>query len=91
MISDIRMSKLKGGVALKLSIVQMALLLTAIIHGLLNASLTDSANDVSNTKITAFFLAGSLILCMAYMFCGEYWVRADEARMKARGIKFSEE
>lgn len=91
MISDIRMSKLKGGAALKLSIIQMALLLAAIIHGLLNASLTDSADDVSNTKLTAFMLAGSLILCMAYMFCGEFWVRADEARMKARGIKFSEE
>jgi len=68
MISDRPMSKLKGGVPLKLSILQMFLLLLAII--LASISAETYGVDYDNTELVFILFTGSLILNLVYIIGG---------------------
>ncbi len=68
MISDRKMSKLKGGIPLKLSILQMFLLLMAII--LASISAESYGTDLDNTALVFVLFTGSLILNLVYIIGG---------------------
>ena len=68
MISDRPMSKLKGGLPLKLSILQMFLLLLAII--LASISAETYGIDYDNTELVFILFTGSLILNLVYIIGG---------------------
>ena len=68
MISDRPMSKLKGGLPLKLSILQMFLLLLAII--LASISAETYGIDYDNTESVFILFTGSLILNLVYIIGG---------------------
>ena len=68
MISDRKMSKLKGGIPLKLSILQMFLLLMAII--LASISAESYGTDLDNTALVFVLFTGSLILNLIYIIGG---------------------
>ena len=72
MISDRPMSKLKGGVPLKLSILQMFLLLLAII--LASVSAESYGTDLDNTGLVFLLFTGSLVLNMIYIIGGPRFV-----------------
>ena len=68
MISDRKMSKLKGGIPLKLSILQMFLLLMAII--LASISAESYGTNLDNTALVFVLFTGSLILNLIYIIGG---------------------
>ncbi|MBJ64048.1 MAG: hypothetical protein CMB55_04545 [Euryarchaeota archaeon] len=70
MISDRRMSKLKSGVAMKLSIVQLTSLLFAILHAMVLTQKEDAAIDLSGTSFTMFLFGVSLLLVCLYILLG---------------------
>ena len=70
MISDRRMSKLKSGVAMKLSIVQLTSLLFAILHAMVLTQKEDAAIDLSGTSFTMFLFGVSLLLVCLYIVLG---------------------
>ena len=70
MISDRRMSKLKSGVAMKLSIVQLTSLLFAILHAMVLTQKEDAAIDLSGTSFTMFLFGVSLLLVSLYILLG---------------------
>jgi phosphatidylserine synthase len=67
MISDRRLSKLKGGVDMKLSILQMLLLLIGIVTALVLTGLTDTALASTNLGRTGWLFFGSFLLCIYYV------------------------
>jgi phosphatidylserine synthase len=67
MISDRRLSKLKGGLDMKLSILQMLLLLIGIVSALILTGLSDTALDSNNLGRTGWLFFGSFLLCIYYM------------------------
>ena len=70
MISDRPMSKLKGGLPMKLSILQMAMLLVAIIIAFSHTPAETYGTDLDNTGLVFLLFTGSLILNLVYIIGG---------------------
>lgn len=70
MISDRKMSKLKSGIPLRLSVVQLSAILFAIIHAMALTQRTDVAEDLSGTTFTMFLFGISLFLTLVYIVLG---------------------
>ena len=70
MISDRKMSKLKSGIPLKLSVAQFVAILFAVIHAMLLTQRTDVAEDLSGTTFTMLLFAVSLFLVLVYIVLG---------------------
>ena len=70
MISDRKMSKLKSGIPLKLSVAQFVAILCAVIHAMLLTQKTDVAEDLSGTTFTMFMFGVSLFLVLVYIVLG---------------------
>ena len=70
MISDRKMSKLKSGIPMKLSVVQLTALLFGIIHAMSLTHKDDAAIDLSGTSFTMFMFGVSLFLVLVYIVLG---------------------
>ena len=70
MISDRPMSKLKRGLPMKLSILQMAMLLVAIIIAFSHTPAETYGTDLDNTGLVLLLFTGSLILNLVYIIGG---------------------
>ena len=70
MISDRKMSKLKSGLPMKLSVVQITALLFGILHAMSLTQKDDTAVDLSGTSFTMFLFTVSLILMLVYIIMG---------------------
>ena len=80
MISDRKMSKLKSGIPMKLSIIQMVAILTAVIHAMSYTERTDVAADLSNTGLTLLMFGVSLFLVLVYIVAGPRLIADDKLR-----------
>ena len=80
MISDRKMSKLKSGIPMKLSIIQMVAILTAVIHAMSYTERTDVAADLSNTGLTLLMFGLSLLLVLVYIVAGPRLIADDKLR-----------
>ncbi|RJV01158.1 MAG: hypothetical protein DWC06_03570 [Candidatus Poseidoniales archaeon] len=78
MISDRKMSKLKSGVPMTLSVVQLTSLLFAILHAMVLTHKEDAAIDLSGTSFTMFLFGISLVLVMVYIVSGPRLVSSAE-------------
>ena len=70
MISDRKMSKLKSGIPMKLSVVQMTALLFGVLHAMSLTQKDDAGVDLSGTTFTMFLFTVSLILMLVYIIIG---------------------
>jgi len=71
MISDKPLSKLKGGTVMKLSILQLVIIMTAIIYSLKNTAKSEHGEEMAGLEISFFLFAVSAILVLAYIIVGE--------------------
>jgi len=79
MISDRKMSKLKSGIPMKLSVVQLTALLFAILHAMSLTQKDDAAIDLSGTSFTMFLFTVSLFLVLVYIVMGPRLVESQES------------
>ena len=79
MISDRKMSKLKSGIPLRLSVAQFVAVLFAVIHAMSLTHKTDAAEDLSGTSFTMFMFGVSLILVLVYIVLGPRLVDIEKA------------
>ena len=79
MISDRKMSKLKSGIQLRLSTLQFAALLFAIIHAMTETQTWDAGEDLSGTGFTMFLFSFSLFWTMVYVVGGPLLVNDNQA------------
>ncbi len=79
MISDRKMSKLKSGIPLRLSVAQFVAILFAVIHAMSLTHKTDAAEDLSGTSFTMFMFGVSLILVLVYIVLGPRLVDIEKA------------
>jgi phosphatidylserine synthase len=77
MISDRPMSKLKSGLTMRLSVLQFAALLFAVIHAMTLTSKSDAGEDLSGTLFTMFLFTVSFIFVLAYIIGGPRFVDLD--------------
>ena len=77
MISDRKMSKLKSGIQLRLSTIQFAALLFAIIHAMTETQTWDAGEDLSGTGFTMFLFLFSLIWTVIYVIGGPRFVEEE--------------
>ena len=70
MISDRKMSKLKSGIQLRLSTLQFAALLFAVIHAMTLTHPSDAGENLSGTSFTMFLFGFSLLWTMVYVIGG---------------------
>jgi phosphatidylserine synthase len=70
MISDRKMSKLKSGIPMKLSVVQLSALLFGILHAMSLTQKDDVGIDLSGTSFTMFLFGVSLFLMLVYIVMG---------------------
>tara|TARA_B100000941_G_scaffold93404_1_gene64837 strand:- start:9274 stop:10158 length:885 start_codon:yes stop_codon:yes gene_type:complete len=77
MISDRKMSKLKSGFPLRLSAIQFAAVLFAVIHAMSFTKKDDFASDLDGTAFTMLLFSISLILMLIYIIFGPYIVRSE--------------
>ena len=70
MISDRKMSKLKSGIPMKLSVVQLTALLFGILHAMSLTHKDDVGIDFSGTSFTMFLFSVSLFLMLVYVIIG---------------------
>ena len=77
MISDRKMSKLKSGIPMRLSVVQITALLFGILHAMSLTQKDDTAVDLSGTSFTMFLFTVSLILMLVYIVMGPRLVRVE--------------
>ena len=70
MISDRKMSKLKSGIPMKLSVVQITALLFGVLHAMSLTQKDDAGVDLSGTTFTMFLFTVSLILMLVYIIIG---------------------
>lgn len=70
MISDRKMSKLKSGIPMKLSVVQLSALLFGILHAMSETDTWDSGEDLSGTGFTMMLFCVSLFLMLVYILMG---------------------
>ena len=79
MISDRKMSKLKSGFPLRLSVIQFAAILFAVIHAMSLTQKSDAAEDLSGTAFTMFLFGISLVLVFVYIVAGPRIVELEKA------------
>jgi phosphatidylserine synthase len=77
MISDRKMSKLKSGMQLRLSTVQFATLLFAIIHAMTLTKHSDAGENLSGTSFTMALFGFSLFWTLVYVVGGPRLVSED--------------
>lgn len=70
MISDRKTSKLKSGIQLRLSTLQFAALLFAVIHAMTLTHPSDAGENLSGTSFTMFLFGFSLLWTMVYVIGG---------------------
>ena len=70
MISDRKMSKLKSGIPMKLSVVQLTALLFGILHAMSLTQKDDVGVDLSGTSFTMLLFTVSLFLMLVYIVMG---------------------
>jgi hypothetical protein len=78
MISDRKMSKLKSGLQLRLSTIQFAALLFAIIHAMTLTQPSDAGENLSGTSFTMFLFTFSLLWTMVYIIGGPRLVNENK-------------
>ena len=78
MISDRKMSKLKSGMQLRLSSIQFAALLFAIIHAMTLTQPSDAGENLSGTSFTMFLFTFSLLWTMVYIIGGPRLVNENK-------------
>lgn len=71
MISDKPLSKLKGGIPRKLSVLQLVAVLIAILHSLKHTTISEHGNDMAGLNISFILFVISAILIMSYIIIGE--------------------
>ena len=79
MIADRKMSNLKSGIPLRLSVAQFVAILFAVIHAMSLTHKTDAAEDLSGTSFTMFMFGVSLILVLVYIVLGPRLVDIEKA------------
>ena len=77
MISDRKMSKLKSGLQVRISAIQFAALLFAIIHAMTLTHPSDAGEDLSGTSLTMFLFLFSLFWTVVYVVGGPRFVELD--------------
>ena len=77
MISDRKMSKLKSGIQLRISSLQFAALLFAIIHAMTLTQPSDAGENLSGTAFTMFLFIFSLFWTVVYAVGGPRLVELD--------------
>ena len=77
MISDRKMSKLKSGLQLRLSTLQFAALLFAVIHAMTLTHPSDAGENLSGTSFTMFLFGFSLLWTMVYVIGGPHLVSEE--------------
>ncbi len=77
MISDRKMSKLKSGMQVRISAIQFAALLFAIIHAMTLTHPSDAAEDLSGTSFTMFLFLFSLFWTIVYVVGGPRFVEFE--------------
>jgi len=70
MISDRKMSKLKGGMQIRLSALQFAAILFAVIHAMTLTKRSDAGENLSGTSFTMFLFSFSLFFIVVYIVAG---------------------
>ncbi len=78
MISDRKMSKLKSGIPLRLSVAQFVAILFAVIHAMSLTQRSDAAEDLSGTTFTMFLFGVSLLLVLVYIVAGPRLVELEK-------------
>ncbi len=78
MISDRKMSKLKSGIPLRLSVAQFVAILFAVIHAMSLTQRSDAAEDLSGTTFTMFLFGISLLLVLVYIVAGPRLVELEK-------------
>lgn len=82
MISDRKMSKLKSGIPMKLSVVQLTALLFAILHAMSLTHKDDVGVDLSGTSFTMFLFTVSLFLMLVYIVMGPRLVDLESEQVE---------
>ena len=82
MISDRKMSKLKSGIPMKLSVVQLTSLLFAILHAMSLTHKDDAGVDLSGTSFTMFLFTVSLFLMLVYIVMGPRLVDLESEQVE---------
>ena len=77
MISDRKMSKLKSGIPMKLSVLQLSALLFGILHAMSLTQKDDAGVDLSGTSFTMFLFTVSLFLMLVYIVMGPRLVKSE--------------
>ena len=77
MISDRKMSKLKSGIPMKLSVLQLSALLFGILHAMSLTQKDDAGVDLSGTSFTMFLFTVSLFLMLVYIVMGPRLVNSE--------------
>ena len=77
MISDRKMSKLKSGIPMKLSVLQLSALLFGILHAMSLTQKDDAGVDLSGTSFTMFLFTVSLFLMLVYIVIGPRLVNSE--------------
>ncbi|MBA88999.1 MAG: hypothetical protein CMB16_07030 [Euryarchaeota archaeon] len=80
MISDRKMSKLKSGFPLRLSVMQFAAVLFAVIHAMSFTDRDDFASDLDGTAFTMLLFSISLVLILVYITLGPSIVEDEMGR-----------
>jgi len=71
MISDKPMSKLKRGIPMKLSVLQLVVMLIAILHSLNHTTKSEHGNEMVGLDFSFFLFIISAILVISYIILGE--------------------
>jgi len=83
MISDRKMSKLKSGIQLRLSTLQFASLLFAVIHAMTLTDSSDAGENLSGTAFTMFLFTFSLFWTMFYIIGGPRLVEENQPLLES--------
>jgi phosphatidylserine synthase len=78
MISDKPLSKLKGGLPMKLSLLQLIVLLIAILDSLKHTAKSEHGNDMAGLNLSFILFIISAILVMSYIIIGEKIVNSSK-------------
>ena len=82
MISDRKMSKLKSGIPMKLSVVQLTALLFGILHAMSLTQKDDVGVDLSGTSFTMLLFTVSLFLMLVYIVMGPRLVDLESEQIE---------
>ena len=78
MIADRPMSKLKGGLPMKLSILQLVAMLVAIISALLHTTKSEHGLEMTGLNLSFYLFIISALLVLAYIILGEKIVQSSK-------------